>query len=97
MTPLDISCSHCNSSEIRTQRIPLANGGCHIKATCAACGKFIKFISHESPRFHFGKHRGETVGEVAGNDPSYLQWCLSKDIIRNARLKDAVEEAVVTA
>lgn len=94
---MDISCSHCNSSEIRTQRIPLANGGHHIKATCAACGKFIKFISHEGPRFHFGKHRGETVIEVAVNDPGYLKWCFSKNIIREGHLKDAVEYEVLTA
>ncbi len=97
MSAFDISCPECACEKIRTQRIPLANGGHHIKATCAACGKFIRFIAHEGPRFHFGKHYGKTVGEVAANDPSYLEWCLSKDIIRNARLRAAVAEVVVTA
>ncbi|MCZ6626285.1 MAG: hypothetical protein O7B35_18950 [Deltaproteobacteria bacterium] len=72
MSSTIVSCPHCNSEKIRTQRIPLANGGHHIKASCAACGKFIKFIPHEGLRFHFGKHRGKTVIEVAANDPSYL-------------------------
>ena len=97
MNKTDVFCPDCKSEEIRTEHIPLANGGYHIKASCAPCGRFIKFLPHESSRFYFGKHRGKTVIEVAANDPSYLEWCLSKDIIRNARLKGAIEEAVVTA
>ncbi len=92
-----VFCPDCKSSEIRTEHIPLANGEYHIKASCASCGRFIKFLPHESPCFYFGKHRGKTVIEVAANDPSYLKWCLSENFLRNRRLKDAVEEAVVTA
>ncbi len=97
MTPLDISCSHCNSSEIRTERIPLPNGGCHIKATCVACGRFIKFLPHDSLRLHFGKHKGKTVAEISVCDRAYLQWCLSKNVLKDKRLRDAVKEAVKTA
>ncbi len=93
---MDISCSHCNSSEIRTQRVPLPNGGFHVKATCAPCGRFIKFLPHDSPRFYFGRYRGLTVVEIAANDPSYLKWCLRKNILREGRLKDAVEYEVFT-
>jgi len=92
---VDVFCPDCKSEKIRTERISLASGGHHIKASCVPCGRFIKFLPHDSPRFYFGKHRRETVTEVAANDPSYLEWCLSKNIIRNARLKDAVEDAVV--
>ena len=46
---------------------------------------------------HNRKYIGLTVVEVAVNDPSYLQWCLSKDIIKNERLKDAIEYEVLTA
>jgi len=91
-----VHCHHCNSEKFRTERIPLARGGYHLKATCGSCGRFIKFIPHHGPEFYFGKHRGETVIEVAANDPSYLRWCLSKDIIKNGRLKDAVEFEVFT-
>jgi len=91
MSSTDISCPHCNSSEIRTQRIPLANSGFHLKAICAACGKFIKFIPHDSPKFYFGRYRGETVIEVIAKDPSYLRWFLAKKILRTAHLRDSVK------
>ena len=97
MSAFDVSCSRCNSSEIRTQRVPLPNGGHHIKPSCASCDRFLKFIPHDGPKFPFGKHKGLTVVEVAANDPSYLEWCLSKNIIKNSRLRDAVEWEVVTA
>ncbi len=97
MSTSDMSCHHCNSEKFNTQYISLPNRGFHIKATCASCGRFIKFISHDLPRFHFGKYSGQTVVEVTSKDPGYLRWCLSNDIIRNTRLKDAVEWEVVTA
>ena len=94
---VDVFCPDCNNPEIQTQRISLPNGGHHVKATCAACGRFIKFLPHDSPCFYFGKHRGLSVVEVAANDFGYLRWCLSENIIRNARLRDAVEYEVLTA
>lgn len=96
MSTSDMSCRHCNSEKFNTQFISLPNRGFHIKASCEACGRFIKFISHDLPRFHFGSYRGLSVVEVASKDPGYLKWCLSKNIIRNARLRDAVEFEVVT-
>jgi len=88
-----ISCHSCHATEISKKNIPLANGGYHIKATCTSCGRFLKFLAHDSPRLHFGKHRGETVVAVAQKDPEYLKWCLAENIIRNARLKMAIGEA----
>jgi len=93
MSNTDVFCSYCKSEEIRTERISLANGGHHIKASCTPCGRFIKFLPHDLPRFYFGKHKGKNVTEVASNDPSYLDWCLSENVIRNGRLKDAVMKA----
>jgi len=88
-----ISCHSCHTTEISKKYIPLTNGGYHIKAACASCGRFLKFLAHDSPRLPFGRHRGETVVEVAQKDPGYLKWCLSENIIRNARLKMAMGEA----
>jgi len=90
------TCPKCHTTEISKKNIPLANGGHHIKATCASCGRFLKFLAHDSPRFYFGRHRGETVAEVASKDPNYLKWCLSENVIKNTRLKNALE-AVVSA
>jgi len=88
-----ISCHSCHATEISKKYIPLSNAGHHIKATCAACGRFLKFLAHDSPRFYFGRHREETVTEIASKDLSYLQWCLMENVVKNARLKSAVEEA----
>lgn len=93
MSSTTVFCPDCESDEIRTERIPLANGGHHIKASCISCGRFIKFLPHEEPRFYFGKHAGETVIEVVAKNPSYLKWCLSKNILKNGRLKDSIEVA----
>jgi len=96
MSVLNLSCPRCHSEKINTQQIALPNGH-HIKATCAACGRFIKFLAQDTPRFHFGKYKGLTVSEIAAKDLSYLKWALSKDIIRNTRLRDAIEYEVLTA
>ena len=54
MSTTDVFCPDCKSKEIRTQRISLPNGGHHIQASCASCDRFIKFIPHDGPQFHFG-------------------------------------------
>jgi len=94
MSSTIVSCLDCQSEEIRTERISLPNGGHHLNASCTFCERFIKFLPHDSPRFYFGKHKGKNVTEVAAKDPSYL-WCLSENFLKNRRLKDAVEEAVI--
>lgn len=93
----DIHCPRCNTGKFKTERIPLGGGRYHLKAVCAVCGRFINFLPHQKTKFPFGKHRGLSVIEVAAKDPGYLQWCLSNDILRECRLKDAVEYEVLTA
>jgi len=91
MPLVDAPCPTCKSKRVRTERISLPNGGHHIKALCGRCGRFLKFISHDSPKFYFGRYKGETVVEVMAKDPSYLKWCLAKKILRTAHLRDAVK------
>ena len=83
-------CPDCQTNKFNTQRISLPNGGQHIRATCSICGRFIKFLPHTPLGFHFGKHRGESVPEVAAKDPSYLKWCLLENVLKG-RLRDAVK------
>ena len=93
----DIFCHRCNSEKFNTERIPLPHGGYHLKTNCAVCGRFINFLPHQKTKFPFGKYRGLSVVEVAAKDLGYLQWCLSKNILREGPLKDAVVFEVVTA
>ncbi len=93
----DIHCHHCNRDKIRLERMPIARGGYHLRASCALCGRFIKFVPHQGTVLPFGKHKGLTVIEISIMDPTYLKWLVSKDILREGRLKDAVEFEVVTA
>jgi hypothetical protein len=39
----------------------------------------------------FGKHKGETLGEILADDPTYLDWLRDAEI-RSTDLADAVEE-----
>lgn len=40
--------------------------------------------------FTFGKHKGESVGLVIEEDPSYIQWCL--DEVKNFSLQPEAED-----
>ena len=91
MPLVDTPCPICKSKKVRTERISLPNGGHHIKALCGHCGRFLKFVSHDSARFYFGRYRGETVIEIMAKDPGYLRWCLKKKILRTAHLRDTVK------
>lgn len=43
-------------------------------------------------RMPFGKHRGVTLGWIGGNDPEYLGWLVSGEImITTPGLKEAAE------
>ena len=90
MPLVEVPCPTCKSKRVRTEQISLPNGGHHVKALCGRCGRFLKFISHDSARFYFGRYCGETMVEVMAKDPSYLKWCLKKKILRTAHLRDAV-------
>jgi len=95
-SPDRLECHECGPGEIKTDEIPLARGGYHLRASCAKCGRYLKFLAHTPPQFFFGRHKGESVASVAKDDPSYLAWCLSNGVIRNNRLRLAVKEAVET-
>ncbi len=86
-------CPRCGGHDIKTERVPLSNGGHHIKASCAVCGRFIKFLPHASAVFHFGKHKGKAISEVATADPEYVRWCLSEGVLRG-KLRDAAQQAM---
>lgn len=87
-------CHHCNGSEIISERVNLPQGGFHLKLTCGTCKKFIKFKPHSEPTFFFGKHKGATVDEIKKEHPDYLKWLAKNGIVKNARLRRAIEEAL---
>ena len=68
--------------------IPLPKGS-HKKATCPTCKSFVKFLPHGVPTLYFGKHKSESISEIAQKDPSYLEWLLLKGV-KSARLKSAI-------
>ena len=37
--------------------------------------------------FNFGKHKGESVGDVAGSDPQYLEWLADTETMLERRPK----------
>lgn len=88
-------CKRCGSvyKKPTIEKIPLVDGGFHDKASCPACGGFIKFLPHTEPALYFGKYKGQTISEIARKDVGYLKWLLAQGV-RNVRLKSAIEEAV---
>lgn len=42
----------------------------------------------------FGKHKGETVGDVMESDPGYLSWCVENIDWFEGRLKDGLLEEI---
>jgi uncharacterized protein (DUF3820 family) len=45
----------------------------------------------EDVEMPFGKHKGETLGEILQTDPTYLDWLQDADI-RSDSLAEAIEE-----
>jgi len=39
----------------------------------------------------FGKYKGSTIGEIADEDPKYLEWCLDNDVFA---MRDEDEETI---
>lgn len=88
----ELACNQCGViGEPHTEQIPLAAGGFHLKASCADCGAYIKFLPHSAPSIFFGKYKGKTVTEIAVSDPEYLRWLARQEWCK-PKLKTAIDE-----
>jgi uncharacterized protein (DUF3820 family) len=82
-----IVCKRCDSTKYKT--VP---SGPHIKAVCAKCDSYIKFlpqpIDAKSPEeaMPFGKYKGMTFLAIQERDHGYLQWLMGSDLGRPARI-----------
>lgn len=94
----ELTCTKCGLMFIDIEgvlkEIPLPSGGSHIKCSCPGCGKYIKFLPHQTgeAKFYFGKHKGKTVTEVMKIDKEYLRWLLTQDI--GGRIGQAIRQAL---
>jgi len=92
---MKILCKKCGLVDNpKTTIIPLPQGGGHIKANCAGCGSFIKFLPHSKSTLYFGKYKGKTIAEIASIDRDYLRWCIDNGVIKSNKLKAAIEGVV---
>jgi uncharacterized Zn finger protein len=73
-----ITCKKCGSENYVT-----ASSGPHLKASCADCGAYIKFISKpfdpdtidlSKEIIHAGKHKGKSFAQVGAEEPDYIRW-----------------------
>jgi uncharacterized protein (DUF3820 family) len=71
---------HLSYTTVIKDKIPIATGGFHLKISCPDCLQYIKFVSHESPKMHFGKYRGLELSEIACRDRDYLEWLITQEI-----------------
>lgn len=75
---IELVCKKCSSTKYKTEM-----SGQHLKASCADCGAYIKFLPQpidwdtidiSKEIIHQGKHKGLTYLQVATNDPAYIRW-----------------------
>lgn len=85
-----VKCKNCNSTEYVTTM-----SGKHLKASCAKCGKYIKFlpqpIDWDTREVPIGKYKGQRYKDVAHIDPGYLRWQAENLKGRN---QEIAEEAI---
>lgn len=95
--PATIICKKCGvvhkAQDLHIEKIPLATGDHHLKTSCPACKNFIQFLRHSEPAFHFGRHKGRTIRDVAESDPSYLEWIMANSIGARS-LRNAIREVL---
>lgn len=44
----------------------------HHQAICRGCGKYIKNLPHDEPKFYVGKYKGIEIRTI--DDKGYLTW-----------------------
>lgn len=97
MTHVALHCGHCKNevASVRAilEKIPLAKGGFHLRASCGRCGSFLKFLPHTEPRFFWGKFSGRTIKAVAETDRRYLIFLLGRPWLRPS-LRRRIEEVL---
>lgn len=83
-----LTCKNCGSIDDYSTEQKSNN----LVATCNSCGKFIKNIAHEKPKFYVGKYKGIDIESI--EDLSYLQWAHDNMSSLNNRSKTAVKDRI---
>lgn len=93
----NLVCNRCGSTKYTT-----TPSGPHLKASCADCGAYIKFIAQpfdpdntdlSKELIPAGKHKGKSFAQVGTEDPGYLRWMAENMKGRPAKIADlAIEE-----
>lgn len=87
-------CKQCGvvvvTSELKTKLETFSDGTVHKRGSCTACGSFVKWVRHASPKMYVGKYKGKEIEWIAETDPEYLKWFLNQDIKLGLRM-DIVE------
>lgn len=64
----------------------------HHQAICRACGKYIKNLPHDEPRFYVGKYKGQAIKDL--DDLGYLRWARDNMSTLSERLFIAIENRI---
>lgn len=83
-----ITCTSCGSIDDFTTEQKSNN----LVATCNSCGKFIKNIPTDKPKFYVGKYKGQVIESI--DDINYLQWAHDNMSSLNGRAKIAVKDRI---
>jgi hypothetical protein len=73
--PLGLKCPKCGGTEFKTWWQTFANGTRHIRADCAACRAFVRYLKQpDSPEPKYQPRRPDASKESLAPPPADWQW-----------------------
>lgn len=64
----------------------------HHQAICRTCGKYIKNLPYDDPKFYVGKYKGIAIKDI--DDKGYLVWARDNMTALSERLFVAIENRI---
>jgi uncharacterized protein (DUF3820 family) len=91
--------SKCKHEKQKEEMVTFNNGTEHLKVTCEKCGKFIKYKAQNKLLtddfiMPFGKHKGESLIDIARGDVFWLEWFSDQDSKLSPKIRRYLDEFV---
>lgn len=83
-----LTCQNCGSVDDFSTRQEKQ----HLGAYCNGCGKWIKWLPQDKPKFYFGKYKETYIHECS--DLRYLEWFQSDVKNLSATFRKAISERI---
>ncbi len=90
-------CTNCGSYDVLVTPFKMSNGALAIKGRCRVCERADRVAHNERPSefvMPFGKYKGDTLSQIADDDPDYLQWLLDNADNLSSSIREKIESAL---